>query len=49
MLRLIIMRHAKAVAEGDGPDKERALTERGLQAAFAAGQKLAKIQLIPGQ
>jgi phosphohistidine phosphatase len=49
MLRLIIMRHAKAVAEGDGPDKERALTERGLKAAFAAGQKLAKNQLIPGQ
>ena len=49
MLRLIIMRHAKAVAEGDGPDKERALTERGLKAAFAAGERLAKNHLIPGR
>ena len=49
MLRLIIMRHAKAVAEGDGPDKERALTERGLKAAFTAGERLAKNHLIPGR
>ena len=49
MLRLIIMRHAKAVAEGDGPDRERALTERGREAAFAAGQRIAKRNLIPGR
>ena len=47
MLELIILRHAKAVAESDGPDRERHLKERGKNQALAQGEWLKAQNLMP--
>jgi phosphohistidine phosphatase len=47
MRRLVIFRHAKAVPHGAAPDFERALAERGLNDAAAAGRYLADEQILP--
>jgi phosphohistidine phosphatase len=47
MLRLIVMRHAKAGELPGGPDAERALRERGRQDATAAGRWLRESGFVP--
>ena len=47
MRRLVIFRHAKAVPHGAAPDFDRALAERGLNDAAAAGRYLAAEQILP--
>lgn len=48
MLRLILLRHAKAVREHEAPsDKERGLTDRGLRDAHAAAKALCGLNLQP--
>ena len=47
MHQLILLRHAKAVPEGKGPDHERALTNIGRAAATAIGQAMKKAGLAP--
>ncbi len=47
MHQLILLRHAKAVPEGKGPDHERALTDIGRAAATAIGQAMKKAGLAP--
>ena len=47
MLRLIVMRHAKAGELPGGPDAERALRERGRQDATAAGRWLRERGFVP--
>ncbi len=45
--QLIVMRHAKAGELPGGPDIERALRPRGSRNATAAGQWLARRELVP--
>src|SRR5260221_8190381 len=45
--QLIVMRHAKAGELPGGPDIERALRPRGSRSASAAGQWLARRELVP--
>jgi phosphohistidine phosphatase len=47
MHQLILLRHAKAVSEGKGPDHERALTDVGRAAATAMGQAMKTTGLSP--
>lgn len=47
MHQLILLRHAKAVPEGKGPDHERVLTDTGRAAATAMGQAMKKAGLAP--
>lgn len=47
MHQLILLRHAKAVPEGKGPDHERALAESGRGAATAIGRAMRKAGLAP--
>ncbi len=47
MKRLVIFRHAKAVPHGAAPDFDRALAERGLADAAAAGRYLADELILP--
>jgi phosphohistidine phosphatase len=47
MHQLILLRHAKAVPEGRGPDHDRVLTETGRAAATAIGQAMKKAGLAP--
>jgi phosphohistidine phosphatase len=47
MHQLILLRHAKAVPEGRGPDHDRALTETGRAAATAIGLAMKKAGLAP--
>jgi phosphohistidine phosphatase len=46
-LRLIVMRHAKAGELPGGPDRERALTERGRHDAGLAGRWLRERGFVP--
>ncbi len=47
MLRLILLRHAKAAAHEEGGDAERPLTKRGRRDALRVGDYLAGQQLFP--
>ena len=47
MRTLVLLRHAKAEPPGEGPDAERALTERGRADAQAAGRWLADQGIRP--
>jgi phosphohistidine phosphatase len=47
MHQLILLRHAKAVPEGKGPDQERVLTDLGRAAATAMGQAMKSAGLAP--
>lgn len=47
MHQLILLRHAKAVPEGKGPDHDRALTDTGRAAATAIGLAMRKAGLAP--
>lgn len=45
--QLLIIRHAKAEAPWGTPDRDRALTERGVRQARRQGEELARRGLIP--
>lgn len=47
MHQLILLRHAKAVPEGKGPDHERVLTDAGRAAAAAIGRAMKQAGLAP--
>ncbi|MDL4818229.1 SixA phosphatase family protein [Actinomadura opuntiae] len=49
MPTLIVLRHAKAVAEFGTPDIERTLNDRGRRDAAAAGEWLRAEGLVPGR
>lgn len=45
--QLWLLRHGEAETHGLRPDAERALTERGIEQARAAGQALARLGIAP--
>ena len=47
MLRLILLRHAKAAPQANGGDAERPLTQRGRRDALRVGEYLAGHGLFP--
>ncbi len=44
---LIIMRHGKAESLGDGKDRDRALTDKGLKQAKRVAKGLVELKLVP--
>ena len=47
MKTLLLMRHAKSSHDGDGPDHERPLNERGRRDAPRMAERLAEAGLVP--